>query len=307
MILLLGGNGYIGTEFRKQLDLTSRQYFTAPHSEHTLEEALESLSYDPNPGFVINCAGYTGKPNVDACETQQDECYKLNVDYPKRLRMLCEGYGFPWLHVSSGCIYKGAKLSGQVVDDIRPYYEDAVDCQGMIEGFTEEDEPNFSFKHPPCSFYSGTKALGEIELKDRNGYVCRLRIPFDTENNPRNYLTKLLKYPKYYDNINSLSQRGEFVSACLSLIDQKAPYGIYNVTNPGYVSTETVVSMIQHFRPDISKKFSAYVDDEEFYSEAATTPRSNCILESKKLADVGIKMRPVHEALEQCIADYKLI
>ena len=30
-----------------------------------------------------------------------------------------------------------------------------------IHGFTETDAPNFSFRDPPCSFYSGTKALGE--------------------------------------------------------------------------------------------------------------------------------------------------
>jgi dTDP-4-dehydrorhamnose reductase len=176
----------------------------------------------------------------------------------------------------------------------------------MIEGFTEEDEPNFSFKHPPCSFYSGTKALGEDAIKDGNGYVCRLRIPFDDENNPRNYLTKLLKYPKYYDNVNSLSQKGEFVSACLSLIDKKAPYGIYNVTNPGYVSTLAVVDMFKIWRPDISKDWDAYKDDEEFYSDAIAQ-RSNCILDSSKLLKVaGIQMKSVYRALEDCITNYKI-
>ena len=28
-------------------------------------------------------------------------------------------------------------------------------------GFDENDEPNFSFRHQPCSFYSGTKGLAE--------------------------------------------------------------------------------------------------------------------------------------------------
>ena len=147
MILLLGGNGYIGTEFRKQLDANNRQYITAPHSEHTLEEALAGLSYDPSPGFVINCAGYTGKPNVDACETQQDECYKLNVEYPMRMRMLCETYGFPWLHVSSGCIYKGGKLWHQVKDDMRPYYEGDNNISRTKP--IKNHEPSGNFPRPP--------------------------------------------------------------------------------------------------------------------------------------------------------------
>ncbi len=80
------------------------------------------------------------------------------------------------------------------------------------------DEPNFTFRRPPCSFYSGTKALGEEAISDiGQNYIWRLRIPFDQFDNPRNYLSKLQNYPKVYDNVNSLSHRGDFVAACLDL------------------------------------------------------------------------------------------
>tara|TARA_Y100000310_G_C20618166_1_gene781804 strand:- start:25 stop:978 length:954 start_codon:yes stop_codon:yes gene_type:complete len=299
MILLLGGNGYIGSEFSKQLDQRNKQWWSAPHDEFTLQDAIET-----HPELVINCAGYTGKPNVDACEKQRDECYSLNVEFPMRMRMLCEVNNIPWLHVSSGCIYKGGKFNGIVADDMRPYYETPMDAQGFVSGFREEDEPNFSFKHKPCSFYSGTKALAEDALKDGNGYICRLRIPFDAESNPRNYLTKLINYPKYYDNVNSLSHKSEFVSACLDLIDKNAPYGIYNVTNPGHVSTQSVVDMVRSFRPDIKKDWTCYEDDDEFYSTAATALRSNCIMVTSKLSALGIDLRPIHVALKDAIENY---
>ena len=49
-----------------------------------------------------------------------------------------------------------------------------------IHGFTETDPPNFSFRDPPCSFYSGTKALGEEAIAGiGQSYIWRLRIPFD--------------------------------------------------------------------------------------------------------------------------------
>ena len=32
--------------------------------------------------FVINAAGYTGKPNVDACELAKAECLSGNAYYP---------------------------------------------------------------------------------------------------------------------------------------------------------------------------------------------------------------------------------
>jgi hypothetical protein len=53
-----------------------------------------------------------------------------------------------------------------------------------IHGFTETDTPNFSFRDQPCSFYSGTKALGEEAMAGiGQSYIWRLRIPFDEFDN----------------------------------------------------------------------------------------------------------------------------
>ena len=115
--------------------------------------------------------------------------------------------------------------------------------RGAIHGFNENDEPNFSFRQPPCSFYSGTKALGEEAISGvGQSYLWRLRIPFDEFDNPRNYLTKVQRYPKVYDNVNSISHRADFVRACLDLWELRAPFGIYNVTNPGFVTTREVIT-----------------------------------------------------------------
>ena len=85
---------------------------------------------------------------------------------------------------------------------------------GAIHGFTETDAPNFTFRDPPCSFYSGTKALGEEAIAGvGQSYIWRLRIPFDEFDNARNYLSKVQRYAKVYDNVNSISHRGDFVRA----------------------------------------------------------------------------------------------
>ena len=95
---------------------------------------------------------------------------------------------------------------------------------GAIRGFTETDEPNFSFRDPPCSFYSATKALAEEAIAGiGQSYIWRLRIPFDSVDNPRNYLSKVQRYAKVYDNVNSISHRADFVRACLDLWALRAP------------------------------------------------------------------------------------
>jgi dTDP-4-dehydrorhamnose reductase len=67
-----------------------------------------------------------------------------------------------------------------------------------IRGFTETDTPNFSFRDPPCSFYSGTKALGEEAMAGiGQSYIWRLRIPFDEFDNARNYLSKSSATPRF--------------------------------------------------------------------------------------------------------------
>src|SRR5207253_4985249 len=143
-----------------------------------------------------------------------------------------------------------------------------------IGGYTETDAPNFTFRSPPCSFYSGTKALAEEAIADLGQtYLWRLRIPFDESDHERNYLSKIQRYPKVYDNVNSISHRGDFVRACLDLWERRAPFGIYNVTNPGFVTTRQVVEMIEKIlKPN--RRFEFWKDDAEFYRVAAKTPRS---------------------------------
>ncbi|NDG86034.1 MAG: dTDP-4-dehydrorhamnose reductase, partial [Proteobacteria bacterium] len=38
-------------------------------------------------------------------------------------------------------------------------------------------------------------------------------------------------------------------------------------------------------------------NDDEFYRFGAVTPRSNCILDTTKILQTGIRIRPVEEAL----------
>ena len=165
--------------------------------------------------------------------------------------------------------------------------------------------PNFSFRDLPCSFYSGTKALGEEAIKGvgRN-YIWRLRIPFDENDNPRNYLTKIQRYARVYDNLNSLSHRADFANACLDSWSQRIPFGIYNVTNPGFIATAEVIEMIKDILKP-KRDFIFWESDAEFYSKGAVALRSNCIMDSTKLLQAGVNMRPVHEALEDALRKWQ--
>jgi len=279
--------------------------------DYTRFDLLLELLRARRPRFLINAAGYTGKPNVDACESDRAGTLAGNALLPQTIAHACAVTDIPWGHVSSGCIFSGAKVAEQgcvrVEKDLtKPALRALVDqSPSSILGFNENDAPNFSFRDGPCSFYSGSKALGEEAMAGiGRSYIWRLRIPFDEFDGARNYLSKVQRYAKVYDNVNSISHRADYAKACLDTWKLRAPYGIYNVTNPGFVTTRHVVEQIEKILQP-AKKFEYWADDAEFYHTAAKTPRSNCVMDASKLLAAGVKIRPIAEALENALKNWQ--
>lgn len=287
MIILLGHTGYIGSEFQAYFEKNGIPYQGVSRAQVNYYDKTElrSLIQSTQASFLINAAGYTGKPNVDACETFKADCLLGNAVLPGILREVCEDARLPWGHVSSGCIYTGRREDGQ--------------------GFTENDPPNFSFRSNNCSFYSGSKALGE-EILDgaENCYIWRLRIPFHHIDSPRNYLSKLIRYEKLLEAENSISHLDDFVSVCHKCIEKQVPYGVYNVTNPGTVTSRMVTKLLNE-KLHLEKDFQFFDSEEAFMKIAAKTPRSNCVLDTTKLIQAGIQIRPVEEAIQDALQHWQ--
>jgi dTDP-4-dehydrorhamnose reductase len=280
-LAILGASGYVGTALRKHCDTQGFSYVALGRSHTANPEVLQKALVECKADYLINCAGYTGKPNVDACELHKTECLEGNGVLPGIVRQACERVEIPWGHVSSGCIFTGRRTDG--------------------DGFREEDPPNFSFRQNNCSFYSGCKALGEEVLEGAEQcYIWRLRIPFENTANPRNYLQKVMSYERLLDAENSLSNLHEFVAACVDSFRLKIPYGVYNLTNPGSVTTKEVVELIRQSGV-YSKNFVFFDDESQFMRIAAKTPRSNCVLDSSKAIQHGLTLQPATDVLENCL------
>lgn len=281
MYIILGKNGYIAEAIIKELksrDLPHVAWSRSDVDYTNLAELKYNLYILGDDLHIINCAGYIGKPNVDACELAKADCIEGNVLLPAMLAQLCHEKECNFTQISSGCIYGG--------------YE---------KDFSEEDPSNFDFQNG--SFYSGTKALAEkvVLQNNPNSYIFRLRIPFDEYASPRNYLTKLLSYDTLLDAKNSLSHRADFAKYTIDLIEQKVPYGIYNITNKGSVTTKDVVDLIKKY--NLSDKDFKFFDDLQSFSKETVAPRSNCVLDTAKIEQY-IKIRTTKEALEEAIQKY---
>ncbi|CAN5659042.1 SDR family oxidoreductase [soil metagenome] len=280
MILLLGGTGYVGQALAGNLRSRGLAFSAPGHQEldATSKEAVAEAIASLKPTAVINAIGFTGRPNIDGTDREKLRCLKANTVVPGVLGEVLADGKIPWGHVSSGCIFDGSRADGSP--------------------FTEEDPPNFAYNHPTASWYSRTKAMAETILMDYpNCTIWRLRIPFDEYDNERNYLTKLMRYERLLEVTNSISQLREFADACVESLIRRLPAGIYNVTNPGAITTSEVTAAIKrHGLCD--KNFAFFSGEDDFLASPGRVKRANCILSSQKLADAGIQLREVHDAVE---------
>ncbi|TXH43070.1 MAG: NAD-dependent epimerase/dehydratase family protein [Desulfurellales bacterium] len=284
MQLILIGAGYIGSVFASEAERRGWGVRRVTHDEAQSWAFRYSLSCESNDfRVVVNCAAYIKDGRADSCEDNKADTVLGNLVLPARLADACYDAKVPLLHVSTACMYNG-------------------DNGGT--GWTEEHTPQLSWRaRSDCGTYVASKQLAEeVLLQQGYSWICRVRLPFDNIDNPRNFLSKIRNYEKVYDNINSLAHRGEFVEACLSMIEKRVPFGIYNVLNPGAIWTHDIIDMMNR-REHLKREF-VYWDDKEFMELVARTPKSNCTISVKKLLATGIKMRQVGEAVEHSLDNW---
>jgi UDP-glucose 4,6-dehydratase len=279
MILIIGASGYIGTEFTKQFEKNNIKYKSISY-KNVNRKNLISLIKTNNIKYIVNCAAFVGKPNIEACETQKDQTICGNILLPIMLREVCEDFNIILCHISTGCLYNGPSPSQS--------------------GWNENDEPNFSFELNNCSFYTGTKVIAENYIKSYDkSYIWRIRLPFENHHNDRNYLSKVINYNTLITEQNSISHKEEFVKACIDSIRLEIPFGIYNITNTGSVSSKNIVEkLVKTIKPN---KIAKFLTTEEFYKTISTMPRSNCILDNNKILSMGILLSDVNESIDKCL------
>jgi nucleoside-diphosphate-sugar epimerase len=256
--IVLIGHGYVGNYIARELDAQSIHYIWTRHDEY--------IPFDAD--FIINAAGFTGRPNVDACESRKDDTVYGNINFPLHLERI---FDCPVLHLTSGCVYTG--------------YIDG--------GWTETDQPNFTWDNG--SFYSATKSefqhLWEEFGYHKKSYLFRLRMPFGPDNLDKNLLMKLYKYDRLVDFENSMTNLEDLAEAVCYFVENEPMPGIYNAVNPGGIKTHQVAQMLGIVKP-------YYTQDE--WSKAGLTPRSNCVLNTDKMQAV-FKFRPITESLIDAI------
>ncbi len=265
-VLIFGAAGYLGTYFSHYL-ACSVGASTDIADPLAVADALDH--HDPD--VVLNCAGRTGRPNVDWCESQKAETIRSNVLGPIVLAEACQRREILLVHLSSGCLYEGNNGGG---------------------GFSETDPPNFT-----GSFYSRSKAFAEAALERFPALILRPRMPFDDTLHPRGLIAKLIRYRRVLDAPNSLTYVPDLLATTRRLIDERQ-IGVFNVVNPGVMSP---LDMMRRYRDIVDPAHTFDPISASDLDEEVVARRSNCQLCVQKLMDAGIQLRPVAEAVDEAM------
>lgn len=257
MNILVVGRGWTGKKVINEL--RDRGHIITFCSHDVVFDVLTQDKYD----WVVNCAGVTGVPNVDVCESNKKGTLEGNAVFPILLYHECQKVGTRLAHFSSGCIY-----SGEITD--------------------VNADPNFF-----GSIYSVSKGVSDTYLKDK-AQVYRIRMPFTSVDEPKNYISKVLKYARTGKLIdsgqNSLTDLDEAVRVACDLIEEDAPNGPYNLVNKGSVN-------MHEFAEIFSINPEWFTPDE--FIKATAAGRSTCTIPAyEKMSDVRDALTRAAHALD---------
>jgi dTDP-4-dehydrorhamnose reductase len=249
MNIIVVGRGWTGKKVFAELQKRSVNAFIIGHNEITTHNIK-------NVNWIVNCAGVTGYPNVDACEDIKQETLEGNAIFPISLYNYCQKINCRLAHFSSGCIYTG------IINDVNA-------------------APNFF-----GSIYSISKGVSDTYLKDK-ALVFRIRMPFTNVDEPKNYLTKVRNYAlnaKLIDSgENSLTDHDEAIRVACDLILENADNGPYNLVNQGSITMKRLA--------DVMKLNCQWFTEEDFL-KATKAARSNCVIpayEKMRPLDIALK------------------
>jgi len=130
-ILLTGSNGLLGQKLvRLILDRGEYELIATARGENRLpslnggvyrnldvtdRDQVRQTMAEFKPDYVIHTAAMT---NVDQCETEREDCWKLNVDAVRYLAEACQAHNARLIHLSTDFIFDGE--SGPYNESARP-------------------------------------------------------------------------------------------------------------------------------------------------------------------------------------------
>lgn len=290
-ILITGSNGLLGQKLIKLLsnkqdivllatssgeNRVNRYPISYQSLDITDEKAVLSVIERFKPNVVINTAAMT---NVDACEVDRENCWKINVDAVQYLLNACEKTGAKLIHLSTDFVFDGQN---------GPY--------------SEGDKPN------PLSYYGESKYASEqllVKSNYRNWAIARTIIVYGTgENMSRSNIVLWAKgaleegkeLTIVDDQFRSPTWADDLAMGCW-LIAEKDATGIFHLSGKDFMSILELVRRVAVFYNLDASKVTP-VKSDSLYQAAKRPPITGFVLD-KAIDELGYNPLSFEEGLKQ--------
>lgn len=274
-IVVTGSNGLLGQKLVAQLAgsatfeliATSRGVnristitgFTYEPMDITSEEDVMRVFNKYQPDVVINTAAMT---NVDACESDKEGCWLLNVTSVEHLIMASEKHNTHFIHLSTDFIFDGKD---------GPY--------------REIDEPN------PLSYYGESKLASELLLQNStcSWAIARTIIVYGIVEDmsrsnivlwAKGALEKKQKLTIVNDQFRSPTLAEDLAKGCI-LIADKGAQGIYHLSGKDTMSIVELVRRVAQYY-NLDESYIEEISSESLNQAAKRPPKTGFILDKAK-------------------------
>src|SRR6266542_523854 len=176
-IAILGAGGRLGSalmrEYREKFAVTGFNHAQLNLSDHAqLREKLGTCDVD----LVINTAAFT---NVDLCETQREEAFRINAEAPRVLAEICRDKNAKLIHFSTDYVFDGEKRA--------PY--------------TEEDEAD------PISVYAESKLAGEKNVLAAQNRHLMVRVSWGFGPDRPSLIAGMIKRARENETVDAIADK----------------------------------------------------------------------------------------------------
>ncbi|MFA7578010.1 MAG: dTDP-4-dehydrorhamnose reductase [Candidatus Muiribacteriota bacterium] len=277
-IVITGAKGLLGkTLYKKMLGKYSIFEADLPDMDITSEDFFNILD-EVRPDVIINCAAMT---NVDKCEDEKENAYKINALSVKKMADFCQKTGAFLVHYSTDYIFDGKK--GQ---------------------YNINDIPN------PLGVYGLTKLISEYEIikrKNLKSALIRTNVVYGNTGEA-NFIVWLYNKLKNNESVNIVDDQfnnpcfvEELADFTIQVIDNELT-GIFHTGSPEFYSRydfSRLFAQTAQFKPELINKIST-----SQLNQKAQRPLKGGldIVETEKIT--GFKFKSTHDNFKKLIEDF---
>jgi len=279
--LVWGGRGWIGGHFEAELH---RQGWEVVHatSRADCREAVMDEIIKEKASHLVSLIGRTHGPGFSTIDYLEQpgklqENIRDNLYGPLVLAEAARETGRHLLYMGTGCIFTGS------TDEL----------------FTEDDAPNFF-----GSAYSTVKGFtDQLMAAYRQTLNVRIRMPIHSQDNPRNFITKIIQYRKINSIPNSMTVLDDIIPLLVKAMERRI-VGTLNAVNPGVIEHSEILRMYRDFQ-NPSHTWEELDTKELMNGGHVVAARSNNHLDTTRIKTLFPELPPLRESVERILRENK--